>query len=355
MVRQRITYAALSLALGTGACREAPVTSAPQAIALPPIPADRPGVFADQLDVTVMQRGNLHTHSRESDGDSPPERVYAFYRDHGYNFLALTDHNRRTDPDLYRALERPGFVILPGEEVTMSSGGAQVHVNALCHRRMIGEKKRTIRFATVQEALAWGAARVVEQGGVALVNHPNFYWSFGAAELPAARGARLLEIWTGYLTAYPDGDASRPSVEAMWDDVLSRGHDFAAVAVDDMHNLGAPRESTQPGPARGWVEVFAASASEAEICDALRRGRLVASTGPRIERLAVRGDAITVVTSAAGTVEFVGAGGAVLSRQDVVPGQENVYRLAGGERYVRARVRAADGTRAWTQAYRVTY
>jgi predicted metal-dependent phosphoesterase TrpH len=37
-------------------------------------------------------RGNLHTHSTRSDGRLPPEAVAAYYRDAGYDFLAITDH-----------------------------------------------------------------------------------------------------------------------------------------------------------------------------------------------------------------------------------------------------------------------
>ena len=38
-------------------------------------------------------KGNLHTHTFWSDGDDFPEMVAEWYRAHGYNFLALTDHN----------------------------------------------------------------------------------------------------------------------------------------------------------------------------------------------------------------------------------------------------------------------
>ena len=37
-------------------------------------------------------RGNLHTHSTNSDGVLPPEEVCRRYRAEGYDFLALTDH-----------------------------------------------------------------------------------------------------------------------------------------------------------------------------------------------------------------------------------------------------------------------
>ena len=38
-------------------------------------------------------KGNLHTHSLWSDGDGFPDMITAWYKDHGYQFLAISDHN----------------------------------------------------------------------------------------------------------------------------------------------------------------------------------------------------------------------------------------------------------------------
>ena len=38
-------------------------------------------------------RGNTHTHSLWSDGNDFPEMIADWYRNHGYHFLALSDHN----------------------------------------------------------------------------------------------------------------------------------------------------------------------------------------------------------------------------------------------------------------------
>jgi hypothetical protein len=38
-------------------------------------------------------KGNTHTHTWWSDGDTPPELVAQWYKEHGYNFLVFTDHN----------------------------------------------------------------------------------------------------------------------------------------------------------------------------------------------------------------------------------------------------------------------
>src|SRR5438128_974718 len=65
-------------------------------------------------------RGNLHTHSTRSDGHLPPEQVCAFYREAGYDFLALTDHFLErygyplTDTRSYRTAE---FTTLLGAEL----------------------------------------------------------------------------------------------------------------------------------------------------------------------------------------------------------------------------------------------
>lgn len=38
-------------------------------------------------------KGNLHTHTYWSDGDAFPEMVLDWYKNNGYQFVALTDHN----------------------------------------------------------------------------------------------------------------------------------------------------------------------------------------------------------------------------------------------------------------------
>src|SRR5947209_2960382 len=42
-------------------------------------------------------KGNLHTHSLWSDGDDFPEMIADWYKQHGYQFLTLSDHNTLSD------------------------------------------------------------------------------------------------------------------------------------------------------------------------------------------------------------------------------------------------------------------
>ena len=77
-------------------------------------------------------RGNIHTHTTNSDGDSAPDVVVSWYRDAGYDFLVVTDHDVLTDPDGLRDAAGP-MTLIRGEEI--SSG--DVHVNGLGIRERI--------------------------------------------------------------------------------------------------------------------------------------------------------------------------------------------------------------------------
>ena len=78
-------------------------------------------------------KGNTHTHTLNSDGDSTPDDVVRWYREHGYNFLVLTDHNYLTSVAGLNAVHGAAdkFIVIPGEEVTMSVASKPVHVNGL--------------------------------------------------------------------------------------------------------------------------------------------------------------------------------------------------------------------------------
>ena len=76
-------------------------------------------------------KGNLHTHTLNSDGDSTPDDVVRWYREHGYNFVTLTDHNYLTSVDGLNALHGADdkFLVMKGEEVTDRFGDKPIHVN----------------------------------------------------------------------------------------------------------------------------------------------------------------------------------------------------------------------------------
>ncbi len=306
-----------------------------------------------------FQKGNVHTHSFLSDGTATFDDMVGWYRTHGYQFVAMTEHNVRIDPAELNVYAAPGFVVLPGEEVTNSATHAPLHVNSLCARTTVGGGTD---YGAADLGLTLMFRQIRAAGGVPLVNHPNFHYALRAGDIASgASGPYLLEIASGHPDVHPEGNAVHPSAETIWDDVLARGAEAYPAAVDDAHGLEPARSDALPG--KGWVETFGAETSVEAICAALAEGRLYASTGPEIARLVVKGDAIAVaVTDAGAKVEMVGEWGEVLRTASAggapeaagLAGTREVsYRLTGEETLVRVRVTGADGKRAWTAAFRV--
>ena len=65
-------------------------------------------------------KGSLHAHSTESDGDESPENVAQWFRDHGYDWLVLSDHNRLTIlPEDVDTPQSGKPLMIPGEELTV--------------------------------------------------------------------------------------------------------------------------------------------------------------------------------------------------------------------------------------------
>ena len=308
-----------------------------------------PGHFARTFDESHFLRGNVHTHTTISDGGSSPEQTITWYRTHGYQFLALTDHNSLSRPVRYASLQEPGFVLLSGEEITMTGKGRQVHVNALCTKTRIPGGN----FGSAAAALSNAISQVRAQGGVALVNHPNFDWALSPADVSDARDAALLEIASGHPYVHTAGDATHPSHEKLWDMALTSGADFMGVGVDDEHHIDVSSEPPAT-PGRAWISVFGDKAETAPICGALAQGQLYASTGVELRRIAVSAGAYEVEPAEPGvTVVFVGSGGRELGRSKLGHKGSAVYTLHGGEGFVRARLEGDNGKRAWTPAVRV--
>ncbi|MEP7053071.1 MAG: CehA/McbA family metallohydrolase [Pseudomonadota bacterium] len=311
----------------------------------PPKPVREPH-FLRTLNVSHFQKGNVHTHTTLSDGGSSPEQTIAWYRSHGYQFLALTDHNILSKPAHYASLQEPGFALISGEEITMSGKGRQVHVNALCTQNRIPGGS----FGSAAAALSNAISQVRMQGGVAIVNHPNFDWALSAADVTDARDAALLEIASGHPYVHSAGDATHPSHEALWDIALSSGADFMGVGVDDEHHIDVSSDPPAT-PGRAWIATFGDVTDPSPICAALSLGDLYASTGADLRRIAVYGHRYEVeAVQPRAAVVFIGEGGRELARQR----SPAVYTLLGDEGYVRARVELPDGKRAWTPAVRVT-
>jgi hypothetical protein len=66
-----------------------------------------------------LLKGNLHAHTTFSDGRWPVETVIARYRDLGYDFLAITDHDNHIEDDYWFRIPAGDdrMLVLPGVEL----------------------------------------------------------------------------------------------------------------------------------------------------------------------------------------------------------------------------------------------
>ena len=154
-------------------------------------------------------KGNLHSHTTNSDGHLTPAESVRMFRDHGYSFLAFTDHDRYSD---YRTdFDGDDFIIIPGYEasaVLYKDFGLKKrvkvhHVNALLGTsRMVREAREPLpeHLEILPQRVyfkEWNGAAVLRDmvermrgmGFIAMYNHP--VWSRVSEYEFAGRGWHL--------------------------------------------------------------------------------------------------------------------------------------------------------------------
>jgi hypothetical protein len=303
-------------------------------------------------------KGNLHTHSYWSDGDQFPEVILMQYRDRGYDFVALSDHNVLADSDRwvtvgaipngevslaeYRRrfgddwveqredaaglaqvrLKRfdeyagrvaaPGtFLVLQAEEISDQFDSRPLHVNGINVRELIPPQGGSSVADVLQRDIDAVRAqrRATGQPMFPHVNHPNYGWAVTAEDLMDLEGERFFEIYNGHPLVHNQGDSLHPSTERIWDLVLTHrlttGRDVMyGIAVDDAHNY-EQMDATHANPARGWVMVRADSLTPAAIVAAMEAGDFYASTGVVLESVVRSGHGLEIRIAGEPDVTYV--------------------------------------------------
>ena len=108
-----------------------------------------------QDESAIWLKGNIHSHSVFSDGSLTPEEMKEAYKHHGYDFLAVTDHDIYTDT---RMLTEEKFTMIQGFELWgNASNDRDIHVHFLWDDKIEGiEPGQTIHLParTGKESLA---------------------------------------------------------------------------------------------------------------------------------------------------------------------------------------------------------
>jgi hypothetical protein len=301
-------------------------------------------------------RGNTHTHTVNSDGDSSPDTVVRWYKEHGYNFVVITDHTYRDRgvltpvEGLNAVFALPGrFLVLSGVEVTDNFEGLPVHMNGLGVRDAVLARGGT----SIAEILSRNVAAVREAGGIPQMNHPNYLWALNAEHLAGAAGATHFELWNGHPGVHNRGGGGKPSTEEIWDAVLSTRRVLYGMATDDSHHFKPECAPQVVCPGRAWIMVRASELTREALLDAMARGDFYATTGVELKSYQADASRIRLELPEGDRrnptryrTYFIGKDGAVLKQDDSLTPS---YTFAGGELYVRARIEASNGAVAWTQ------
>jgi len=293
-------------------------------------------------------KGNLHTHTLNSDGDSTPDDVVRWYREHNYHFVTLTDHNYLTSVDGLNALHGADekFLVMIGEELTDRFGNKPIHINGLNPVSLI----QTTGGSSVVDMVQKMIDAIRAAGGVPSVNHPNYGWAISADELAQLQRTRLFEVFNGHPLVNNMGGGGVPGLEEVWDRMLSSGKMLYGIAVDDAHYFKRPEDKTAPRPGQGWVYVRSPRLESRELVGALERGNFYSSTGVELQSVNATAAALTITVKTEPQskyrIQFIGKQGAVLSEAITSPA---TYTFKGDESYVRAKVIESNGKLAWVQ------
>jgi hypothetical protein len=270
-------------------------------------------------------RGNLHTHTVESDGASTPAQVIAEYERLGYDFLCISDHDVLVRPEDYQSLTK--MTLIPGEEITDEGN----HILAIDIKTVVNPVED--RQVNINETDA--------QGGFTIIAHPNWERDFDHAPqqlMEKLQGYTGVEIYNGVVERL----CGCALATDRWDMLLSIGRRLWGYANDDEHLLS--------DAGWGWNVVQAKDRSAAAIIDALRNGRFYASTGVTISEIGAAGDRIHVTAPNAQHIRFVGSFGQVLTRFNASQAE---YEVNGSERYVRIECYGEGVAMAWSQPFYV--
>ncbi|MCL6520475.1 MAG: CehA/McbA family metallohydrolase [Armatimonadetes bacterium] len=308
---------------------------------------------AAKVEKWTWARGSLHTHTTNSDGDSPPQVIADWYRENGYNFLAITDHEKLTDPLPLDNNPNDNFILITGEELAMPGKGSPIHANAFGITETIKAPNRTLNAGRSVRRLV---ETIRDAGGIPMVNHPNWEKGLLHIDLLYIDGPYILEIANMGNGSLNEGNFARLSTEQIWDYLLSNGKEVYASATDDMHSI--KDGPTGPnGPGKGWIVAKVPELTPKAVLTALSKGDFYASTGVELEDYSFDGERFYIkVRPKPGKsymIRFVGKWGSILQE---TMGTSAIYKVTGKQEpnsYIRCKVICSDETVAWTQAFRI--
>ncbi len=243
-------------------------------------------------------KGDLHSHTYWSDGKDGISVTPADYREEGFDFFSLTDHNRMYTSelaiDLFDGIPL-GMHIMKGEEV--HTPGSDMHiVNAGCktsvtHRYVhdpetyeaeVQEVAKTLSHIPEQfrdriARASWACRETHKSGGIAIFAHP--YWCPQRYNVHTDWADLLFKekIFDAFELMGGIQNKNCNLQLALWQKHFAKGNVLPAVGSSDSHNHDF--ETDQFG--RHFTVVFAKENTTEAIQDAICKGDCLAGEIPK--------------------------------------------------------------------------
>ena len=223
-------------------------------------------VYATDEDLYALKpyKGDTHLHTNRSDGAYSPFETSCYYREAGYDFIAVTDHHRMFPSQEAKEAMAPLtdlFTVFIAEEVHNRDmgyfhiinfdGGKSINIPILAEPEKIEEEvqkvlaSRDFTGAADPYACAYRiyvAEEIRKCGGLAIMAHP--YWEcFGEYHMETDD---IRYLWKNgcfdaleVLAGCDRGDLGNNLQQALWSDLRAEGVTIPVVGASDCHNVRA--------------------------------------------------------------------------------------------------------------------
>jgi hypothetical protein len=288
-------------------------------------------------------KGNIHTHSTNSDGKLSPGEIVELYKARGWDFIVFTEHELLTENS---SLGDAGFLVLPGVELSVENSDPWRMYHIVGLKDMAVDSGSNFQNGHRFTVPRWEGKKTVQsvidqltdRNNLAILAHPiwsrmeleDFLDLHGYFAMEILNYGCELESRTGLCINY-------------WDSLLRRGKRIWGVATDDCHH----RLNDQCG---GWVMVHARELTCSAILEALREGSFYSSSGPEIHNYEIVDGEVFIECSPVKAVHFITYEDIGCSSWAYGEGllHSASYRLRGTEKYVRVECVDQFGNTAWT-------
>lgn len=318
-------------------------------------------------------KANLHCHSVLSDGCKTPEELKELYKSHGYDILAITDHERPCD---HQALADEDFIMLTGYECYIRPNARYDKYDREIHLNLFARDPKNIKMVNYDERYAAYVKRdnavgelvrvgdespreftveyineyirtAKEHGYIVAYNHP--YWSMeDEADILAYEGLFSLEIcnYGSYIIN------NLEYCGALYDKMLYKGNRIFCHGADDNHNV-FPIDHPRFDSFGAFTMIMPDEFSYGSVFDAMEKGEMYASMGPTFREVSVEDGNIHIECSDVKSI-FVYMGSKAPACLVANEGESincADFKIDENARYVRVSVRDIYGNWADTRGF----